>query len=227
MMLSETLPEPQRQSPAAPRWSAFEGERRIASGDPVDVALATRDAVARGAEQVLVFDDHTGRVVDLDLRGSDDDVRGCVLARLESAAEHRGPGRPRLGVVAREVTLLPRHWAWLGAQPGGASAALRRLVDQARKGSERADRVRRAQDASFRFMSAMGGDLPGYEEAIRALFAGDRERFDAHTAGWPADVRDHSRSLAGDALREAAAGAAAQTREAKATGVDERTDEAR
>ncbi len=207
MTLYETLSEPQGQTPAAPRWSAFEGERRIASGDPVDVALATRDAVARGAEQVLVFDDRTGRVVDLDLRGGDDDVRGGVLARLESAsdpgaaAEHRGPGRPRLGVVAREVTLLPRHWAWLGAQPGGASAALRRLVDQARKGSERADRVRRAQDAAFRFMSAIGGDLPGYEEAIRALFAGDAERFDAHTAGWPADVRDHSRWLATPALR--------------------------
>jgi len=210
MTLSEVLPDRPVRDPAGSRWSAFEGERRIGTGDPVGVALATRDAVARAGDRpVLVFDDATGRVVDLDLRGSDDDVRGRVLARLESAAEpgagagaeQRGPGRPRLGVVAREVTLLPRHWAWLGAQPGGASAALRRLVDQARKGSQRQDRVRRSQDAAFRFMSAMGGDLPGYEEAIRALFAGDPERFDAHTAAWPTDVRAHGRTLAADALR--------------------------
>jgi len=189
-----------------PCWSAFEGVRRIATGDPVDVALATREVVERTGGPVLVFDDGTGRLVDLDLRGGEDDVRGRIVARLESSAEvgagteHRGPGRPRLGVVAREVTLLPRHWAWLGAQPGGASAALRRLVDQARKGSARKDRVRRAQDAAFRFMSAMGGDLPGYEEAIRALFAGDAERFDGHTAAWPADLREHCRTLAADAV---------------------------
>ena len=203
------------------RWSAFEGERRIATGDPVEVALATKEIMGRvGDRTVLVFDDATGRLVDLDLRGDDDDVRARILARTEGAAaeagvgaEHRGPGRPRLGVVAREVTLLPRHWAWLGAQPGGASAALRRLVDQARKGSEHKDRVRRAQDAAFRFMSAMGGDLPGYEEAIRALFAGDPERFDAHTAAWPADLRDHSRTLAADALHAPATPAPASTGE--------------
>jgi hypothetical protein len=108
----------------------------------------------------------------------------------------RGPGRPRLGVVAREVTLLPRHWEWLGEQPGGASAALRRIVDEARRGSHDKDRVRKAQEAAYRFLSAMAGDLPGFEEANRALFAGDAARFEREVAGWPSDVRDHATTLA-------------------------------
>ena len=111
-----------------------------------------------------------------------------------------GPGRPRLGVVAREVTLLPRHWDWLNDQPGGASAALRRLVDQARKANAGRDRIRRAQEATYRFMSAMAGDEPGFEEATRALFAGRPAVFDALTDAWPPDVRDHSRKLAAPAF---------------------------
>ena len=76
-------------------------------------------------------------------------------------------------MVAREVTLLPRHWEWLAQQSGGASVALRRLVDQARRGTEDKDRIRRAQEAAYRFMSAMAGNRPNFEDAIRALFAGD------------------------------------------------------
>ena len=112
----------------------------------------------------------------------------------------RGPGRPKLGVVAREVTLLPRHWDWLAQQPGGASVAFRRLVDAARRSGEDGDRVRRAQDAAYRFMSAMAGDRPHYEEAIRALFANDPARFEKLIAGWPADVRDHTLMLAENAF---------------------------
>ena len=115
----------------------------------------------------------------------------------------RGPGRPRLGVVAREVTLLPRHWEWLNGQPGGASVALRRLVEDARRLRAGADRKRRSQEVAYRFISAMAGDRPGFEEATRALFASDRTRFTAHTSAWPVDVRRHARALADRAFDEA------------------------
>lgn len=185
------------------RCTAFEGTRRIASGSLVDVAVATKAVLERGEQApVLVFDDTTGSVVELDLRGSLADVRARVEATTRTATEpQRGPGRPRLGVVSKEVTLLPRHWAWLGAQRGGASVTLRRLVDQARKAGEVHDRVRQSQDAAFRFMSAMAGDLPGFEEAIRGLFAGSQDKFDTETEAWPADVRAYGRALAADALR--------------------------
>ena len=98
--------------------------------------------------------------------------------------------------MAREVTLLPRHWEWLNSQPGGASVALRRLVEDARRVRAGADRKRRSQEVAYRFMSAMAGDRPGFEEATRALFASDRDRFTTHTAGWPVDVRRHARALA-------------------------------
>jgi len=126
------------------------------------------------------------------------------LARMESKETAspsevegpRGPGRPKLGVVAREVTLLPRHWDWLNAQPGGASVALRKLVETARRVNEDKDRVRQAQEAAYRFISTMAGNEPGFEEAARALFAGDERRFDEMTASWPIDVRSHARRLA-------------------------------
>jgi uncharacterized protein len=185
------------------RCTAFEGTRRIASGDVADVALAVKAVVDRGAKgPVLVFDDESSEPVELDLRGTPDDVRRRLPVPTsddlptEEPPRPRGPGRPRLGVVAREVTLLPRHWEWLAAQPGGASVALRRLVDEARRASESTDRVRRGREAAYRFMSAMAGDEPGFEEATRALFAGDRARFDARTEAWPPDVRDHARALA-------------------------------
>jgi hypothetical protein len=175
-----------------PTCTAFEGARRIASGDLATVALAAKAVVDRGPTgAVLIFDDLDARPIEIDLRGTP----AAVLERLVGPAP-RGPGRPKLGVVAREVTLLPRHWEWLGAQPGGASAALRRLVEAARRADDGAARVRRSREAAFRFMSALAGNAAGFEEAIRALFAGDRTRFEALTEPWPADVRDHARGLA-------------------------------
>ncbi|WP_224099744.1 DUF2239 family protein [Paraburkholderia caribensis] len=192
--------------------TAFEGVRLLASGALKDVALVVKAATERdGGASVLIFDDQTSRPIELDLRGSASDV----LARLagqpdgevrqtdptsDEATASRGRGRPKLGVVAREVTLLPRHWEWLNGQPGGASVALRKLVDAARSASEGKDRMRQAQEAAYRFMTAMAGDLAGYEEATRALFANDAARFDAMTAAWPVDVRDHTRKLAKRAL---------------------------
>jgi hypothetical protein len=170
--------------------TAFAGSRLVARGDLASVARA---AHASRDEQPAVFDDMTGRTVELDLRGSVEEA----LARLPLPAALSKParGRPKLGVTAREVTLLPRHWEWLATQPGGASAALRRLVDQARRETGSTDAVRQAQEAAYRVMTTLAGDLPGYEEATRALFARDRERFDQLTAAWPADIGGYVRSL--------------------------------
>jgi len=191
---------------------AFQGDRLIAEGDLEAVIPAIRTAEAGGSSNsVVVFDRATSELVGLDLRGTVDEAiararavaagTGRPAASGEEESEQpRGPGRPKLGVVAREVTLLPRHWDWLAVQPGGASAALRRLVDQARSANSGRDRVRRAQESAYRFMSSMLGDASGFEEATRALFASDRARFDANSESWPPDLRAHARRLAAEAF---------------------------
>ena len=186
------------------RCTAFEGTHCVASGELAQVALKAKDVVD-GGKQVLIFDDVTSEALEVDFRGTAADVLSR-LARIASketdsapgpeADGPRGPGRPKLGVVAREVTLLPRHWDWLNAQPGGASVALRKLVETARRANEGKDRVRQAQEATYRFMSAMAGNQPGFEEATRALFANDERRFDQLTEPWPVDIRSHARKLA-------------------------------
>jgi hypothetical protein len=184
-------------------WTAFEGTRRILSGSLADVALAAKTAIDSGSEEaVIVLDDTTSHRVEIDFRGTVDDV----LKRLPPPPAvvdpdaPRGRGRPKLGVVAREVTLLPRHWDWLNRQPGGASVALRKLVEEARHTHRFRDQVRQAQDAAYRFMSMMAGDRKGFEEATRALFARNHVRFDAITGGWPVDIRDHAQRLAAGAF---------------------------
>jgi hypothetical protein len=166
-----------------------------------EVAVAVKIAAGgQIADPVIVFDNATGRSVDLDLRGSHREI----VARLPPTAaaepalppEPRGRGRPKLGVVAREVTLLPRHWDWLSSQPGGASVALRKLVEEARRVHGDRDRRRAARDAAYHFMSTIAGDLAGFEEASRALFADDRPRLEELIAGWPVDIRDHVLRLA-------------------------------
>jgi hypothetical protein len=195
-------------SPSDPAFVAFDGDRRIAAGDLREVARAAKQTLDRHQEAaVLIFDGITSNAVDLDFRGSVDDVLARLpaaynIADAEPAAPaSRGPGRPKLGVVAREITLLPRHWEWLARQPGGASVAIRKLVDDARRGGEDGNRIRQGQDAAYRFMSAMAGNRPHFEEAIRALFAPNPQRFKELIAGWPADVRDHAAHLAGRASR--------------------------
>jgi hypothetical protein len=189
-----------------PGFTAFLGQQRLATGPLADIAVAVMKASRKPTTApIVIFDDATGRPIDLDLRGSEQDI----VARLPppaldpetatdnaAALEPRGRGRPKLGVVAREVTLLPRHWEWLGAQPGGASVALRKLVEEARRASGDRDRARVARDAAYHFMSVMAGNLAGFEEASRALFADDRRRFAELIARWPGDIRDHILKLA-------------------------------
>lgn len=181
--------------------TAFAGDQRLASGTYLDVALAIRDATASGSDvTMLAFDDATGQQIDFDLRGSDADIAARLAAPASpgTGSARKRAGRPSLGVASREVTLLPRHWEWLGDQPGGASAALRRLVDAASTSPE-ADR-RRAQQTADRFMSVMLGNQPGYEDAARALYAADRERFMTLSRQWPRDLREHARKLAAGAF---------------------------
>lgn len=207
--------------------SVFQSGRCLASGRLSEVALpmkAALDASARSlqAPPVLLLDDTTAEVIDLDWRGTPKEVLARLKAMVAAtpdpatagasdepdnaapapgAVPARGPGRPRLGVVAREVTLLPRHWDWLATQPGGASVALRKLVEVARRDSETRDRVRHASAVAYRFMSTIAGHEAGFEEASRALFAGDQAGFDVLIAGWPVDVQHHLKRLAADAFR--------------------------
>lgn len=206
--------------------SAFEGSRCIATGPLKAVALEAKAAVDKAAgasmpQPVFVFCDATSEIVELDWRGSVNEFQTRVaqlILKLASKPDEtqapspadvteasdsggsRGPGRPKLGVVAREVTLLPRHWQWLASQPGGASVALRKLVELARRASEMQDRVRQASATGYKFMSTMAGHEVGFEEASRALFAGNRAGFEAQISSWPQDIQAHLKKILVDAF---------------------------
>jgi hypothetical protein len=201
------------QNPAEQECIAFTGQTCIASGRLTDVAREAKKVMdGDDTKTMLVFDAMTSHQVEVDFRGTPEDVvsrltasSGRIPASDSAPAEAeapgepgatRAPGRPKLGVVAREVTLLPRHWEWLSEQPGGASVTLRKLVEEARRSTEGEVRKRRGRESCYRFMNTMAGNDPGYEEALRALYAGERERFQALTESWPPDVGDHARRLA-------------------------------
>jgi hypothetical protein len=195
--------------------TAFEGYRLLLSGPLVEVALAVKTALENGSQRTfLVFDDATGRVIDLDLRGSKTDIVKRLSRSAQrnvgrnasspstpceavegGASESRGRGRPKLGVVAREVTLLPRQWEWLAEQSGGASAVLRRLVEEARRAGGSRQQTRAAQEAAYQFMTGIAGDLPGYEEGLRALFADDRTKLEQCISAWPEEVKSYALRL--------------------------------
>ena len=191
------------QTISSPDCAVFAGTQLIAFGPLNHVALKAQESTSSSAP-VLIFDDLTSRLIELDLRGTPQDL----LTRIQTTepipdaepvpaqAQPRSPGRPKLGVVAREVTLLPRHWDWLATQSGGASVALRKLVEEARRTHQDKDRLRLAQESAYRFLSAMAGNEPGFEEATRALFTGNRERFNELIVRWPMDVANHARKLA-------------------------------
>lgn len=187
----------------SPHWLAFVAQRCIAEGPPEVVVAQLKPLIDREPLQTYrVLDATSSQVLELDWRGTLSEV----LARLPGAPAAiepgasgegpRGPGRPRLGVVAREVTLLPRHWDWLAAQPGGASVALRKVVEKALRENAQTDRQRLARESAYRFMFVMAGNAPGFEEASRALFADDLARLASLTAEWPADVHRHLMALA-------------------------------
>jgi hypothetical protein len=173
---------------ASSGYSAFSGDRLIAFGSLADVLCACKAHLdASDDPRLLIFEDQSGRQIDFDFTGTVADV----LKRALPAPERTGPGRPKLGVVSREVSLLPRHWEWLEEQQQGISAGLRRLVEEARKRNPREQRAKKGREALSKFMSAMAGNLANYEEANRALFASEHARFEELIADWPEDVRAH------------------------------------
>ena len=187
-------------------YTAFADNWHVASGTLRDVAATLKALVdAKPASQILIFDNRNGAQVDMNLHGT----LAQVLQRLPAppdpapftdagavATAPRGAGRPKLGVVGREVTLLPRHWEWLASQPGGASVALRKLVEHAQRSNRTADAQRQAREAGYQVMAALAGDQRGFEEASRALFARNQAVFESCIAAWPADVREHVWKLA-------------------------------
>lgn len=186
--------------PSETDYVAFQADRLIASGSLPDVANAVLDAYEKDPSLVLVFDAVSSRPVDIDLRGSREDVMRHVAYLTNPASTRKKRGRPKLGVVSKEVTLLPRHWAWLASQRGGASVTLRRLVDEARRASVEGDRQRHAQEATYRFINAMAGNRPGFEDATRFLYRGNRRSFEEQLTAWPEDIREHALKLASAAF---------------------------
>jgi hypothetical protein len=185
-------------------YTSFLGNRRIVSGDLQTMLLQTKAEIDRGpTEPILIFEDQTGQQVDFNFEGSPEEV----VKRATPTKTRSGPGRPKLGVVSREVSLLPRHWEWLEQQPQGSSAALRRLVDEARKREPGKERARRIREAASKFMWVMAGNLPSFEEA-RALYAKDQPRFEDLIRAWPEDIRSHLLRLTGEADRFEAGDAA-------------------
>jgi uncharacterized protein len=188
--------------------TAFAGQRRIATGELSIVARKTKSVADTGGQlSILIFEDATGALIEVDFRGTTKQVveRLARHAKPESSDSKdslaRGPGRPKLGVIAREVTLLPGHWDWLNAQTGGASSALRRLVHEAKKGSASADRARQSQEAVYKFMTVMAGDLPGFEEGLRAFYRKDQARLNDVIKPWPKDIRSYVKKLVAAARR--------------------------
>ncbi len=191
-------------------FTVFAHDRQVASGEVQSILRQTKAALDRREfDRWLIFEDSTGNQVDFDFRGTIEQVLARLAHHPLFAADappqpHSGPGRPKLGVISREVSLLPRHWAWLEQQPNGISAALRRLVDEARKANGGKDRARAATEAAGRFMTAIAGNLPGFEEALRALYAHNVERFEEEIRDWPNDIRQHARRLASASFPSAA-----------------------
>lgn len=169
-------------------YTAFAGTTRLVTAPLADMLRATKGYLdGDGSQRVLIFDDSSGEQVDFDFSGDLEEV----LARVVGQEQKRSPGRPKLGVVGREISLLPRHWEWLDQQPHSASATIRRLIDAARKGSSQATDYRRRVEAADRFIWVMAGELANFEEASRSLYARAWERLRDLTREWPVDVRDH------------------------------------
>jgi hypothetical protein len=194
------MPYPRNQT-----YTAFHALKLVASGKLSHVAVVLHGLLQRNQGALpLIFDDETGKQAELDLRGTAAEVAVRYVdepladdsAQAEEKPAKTGRGRPRLGVVAREVTLLPEHWDWLASQRGGASVALRKLVHEAKRASTERDQRRRAQERSYTVMAALAGNLPGFEEASRALFAGEPERLASIAEAWPPDIRDYVLALA-------------------------------
>jgi hypothetical protein len=195
-------------------YTAFVDRACFAKGSLQHVVTTVKDSLEDiELAQILIFNDGTGKPIDVDFRGSTAEVldrlssesgggHASVTKENENEQPARKVGRPKLGVVSGEVTLLPRQWEWLKAQPGGASVTLRKLIDEARRAGESESKVRAAQEAAYHFMTAMAGDLNQYEEALRALYAGNEALFHELIDDWTPDIRDYVKYLAKGAFMQ-------------------------
>jgi hypothetical protein len=175
-------------------YTAFEGHKLFFKGTLSEVVLKIKHQMGKAENtSILIFSDATGKVIDFNFQGSKTDVekRLEVFVTKNSVDENTGPGRPKLGVVSREVSLLPKHWEWLATQAGGASTTLRKLVDEAQKKSLTGHSTKNILEATHKFMSTLGGDLQGYEEALRALYRKDQKMFLSQIEDWPRDLQKH------------------------------------
>lgn len=175
-------------------YTAFLNGNLLAQGNLEDVVLKIKKQMGKADHsEALLFNDSTGKVIDFNYQGSKEDVekRLEVYKTPTSVSTPTGPGRPKLGVVSREVSLLPRHWEWLAAQPGGASATLRLLIEEARKKTESSVSIKQLQERTYQVMFTLAGDLEGYEESVRALYKKDRKSFLEHQNTWPSDVKKY------------------------------------
>lgn len=182
-------------------YTAFEGTKMLCRGNLLDVVVKVKRKLEKHPDsKTLIFSDQTGKSLDFNLQGTENDVKKrleiFVPANENHGKENLGPGRPKLGVVSREISLLPRHWEWLAAQPGGASVTLRKLVEAAKKSSSGEMSIKQTQERSYRFMMVAAGDLEGFEEATRALYRKDKKSFKESMSTWPRDVREHALELA-------------------------------
>jgi hypothetical protein len=181
-------------------YTVFEGSKIFCRGSLSDVILRVKRKQDKFPDSgFLIFSDRTGKSLDFNLSGTESDVQRRLevyVPVVESKESGNGPGRPKLGVISREVSLLPRHWEWLANQPGGASATLRKLIEGEKKKSAPDSDPKSVQERTYRFMSVLGGDLEGYEEALRALYRKDKKSFQTNLSKWPTDVREHAYELA-------------------------------
>ncbi|MBN21814.1 MAG: hypothetical protein CL678_11090 [Bdellovibrionaceae bacterium] len=179
-------------------YSAFDDKTLLVQGELDDVVIHIKKHLGKSENSsILIFSDSTGATIDFNFQGTKQDV----LKRLDMFRSPKqksipsGPGRPRLGVISREISLLPRHWEWLATQSGGASATLRRLVEEAQKKSSQQVSTKQIQERVYKVMSVLAGDLQGYEEALRALYKKDRKTFFSQIEIWPKDIKKYLKKI--------------------------------
>jgi hypothetical protein len=174
-------------------YTAFDGVEQVCQGPLFEVVARVKKRLGKAENSaILIFSDVTGKTMDINFQGSEKDVLGRLEMFVPKEQEAVvGPGRPKLGVVSREISLMPRHWEWLATQPGGASATLRSLIEDAKKRSSEKVSGKQLQECAYRFMSVMAGDREGFEEALRALYRLDRKSFLTHIRSWPRDIKNH------------------------------------
>ncbi|MDO9181477.1 MAG: DUF2239 family protein [Bacteriovorax sp.] len=180
-------------------YTAFDGNKLLFQGPLSDIVLKIKKRLGKAENSsILIFSDSTGKTMDFNFQGNERDVqrRLEVYVTEEVPKDNSGPGRPKLGVISREVSLLPRHWEWLATQSGGASSTLRTLVEEAKKKLTNGNQIKQAQERTYKFISAIAGDFEGYEEALRALYKRDENNFLIQIQGWPNDVKNHAIEMA-------------------------------